>query len=188
MKSSINPQGSSEFARTGAEVLERCHVAAAGHNLNAVRCSKARIKTNPPSLPPPKKSRLFLCKLRQLLAHRVFGDRELLRQRLVGAITKHAVGALLAGTEINRAVFRGGVGNGRKSGAFVRSIAEWLGLALAARAPIVGLASFDSDSNGGGLGDFGFVHCDGRLIFVRRTRVKMTIYLFSLERPTFFSP
>ena len=37
MKGSINPQGASEFARTRAEVLERCRVAAAGHGLNAVR-------------------------------------------------------------------------------------------------------------------------------------------------------
>jgi hypothetical protein len=37
MKSPINPQGAGEFARTGAEILERRHVAAAGHFLNASR-------------------------------------------------------------------------------------------------------------------------------------------------------
>jgi len=104
----------------------------------------------------------------------------------VGTITKHAVGALLAGAEIDRTVFGGGVGDGRESGAFVGTIAEWLRLALPARAPVVSLASFDGDSDGGGLGDFGFVHCDGGLIFVRRTRVEAPSYISSQERPAIF--
>jgi hypothetical protein len=37
MKSAINPQGASEFARTGAEILERRHIPAAGHFLDAPR-------------------------------------------------------------------------------------------------------------------------------------------------------
>ena len=90
----------------------------------------------------------------------------------MGAVAKHAVGALLAGAEIDRPIFGGGIGHGRESGAFVGTIAEWLRLALAARAPVVGLASLDGDSDGGGLGDFGFVHCDGDLIFVRRLASK----------------
>ena len=72
----------------------------------------------------------------------------------MGTITKHAVGALLAGAEIDWTVFGGGVGNGCKSRAFMGTIAEWLCLALAARAPVVSLASFDGDSDGGGLSDF----------------------------------
>jgi hypothetical protein len=37
MKSAINPQGSGEFARTGAEIPERRHIAAEGHFLDAPR-------------------------------------------------------------------------------------------------------------------------------------------------------
>ncbi len=115
-----------------------------------------------------------------------FWRRELLRQRLVGTITKHAVGALLAGAEIDWTVFGGGVGNGCKSRAFMGTIAEWLCLALAARAPVVSLASFDGDSDGGSLSDFRFVHFDGSLIFVRRTCVEAPSYISSHERPAIF--
>jgi hypothetical protein len=104
----------------------------------------------------------------------------------VRAVAKHAVGALLAGAEIDWAVFGGGVGDRCESGAFVGTIAEWLRLTLTARAPVVGLASFDGDSNGGGLGDFGVVHCDGGLMFIRRVCVEVPRYISSSERPAIF--
>jgi hypothetical protein len=37
MTSPINTQGAGEFARAGAEILDRRHIAAAGHFLNAPR-------------------------------------------------------------------------------------------------------------------------------------------------------
>jgi hypothetical protein len=37
MKGSIDPHGSGEFARPGAEVFKRGHVAAAGHFLDSPR-------------------------------------------------------------------------------------------------------------------------------------------------------
>jgi hypothetical protein len=40
----------------------------------------------------------------------------------------------------------------------VGSIAEGLGFALAAGAPVVGFACDNSDGCGGFLGDFGFIH------------------------------
>ena len=76
----------------------------------------------------------------------------------MGTITKHPVATVLAAAEINRAVFLGGVGDRGEGGAFVGPIAEGLGFAFATGAPVVGPASFDSDGNGGGLGDFRSVH------------------------------
>jgi len=96
----------------------------------------------------------------------------------VGPVTKHAIGTLLAGAEVDRTVFWCSVGNGRKSGAFMGTIAEWLRIALAARAPVVGLTSFNGDSDGGVLGDFWFVHCDGNWIFVCGTCVNTSVCFF----------
>ena len=84
-------------------------------------------------------------------------------QRLVGTVTKHPVAAVLAAAKIDRAVFLGGVGDRGEAGAFVGPVAEGLGFAFAAGAPVVGLASFDGDRNGGGLGDFRGVHISGLL-------------------------
>ena len=54
---------------------------------------------------------------------------------------------MLAGTEIDGAVFFGGVGYGSEFGAFVGAVAKRLCFALAAGAPVVGLASFDGDGD-----------------------------------------
>ena len=104
----------------------------------------------------------------------------------MGTVAKHAIGALLAGAEVNRAVFWCGVGNGRKSSAFMGTIAEWLRLALPARAPVVGLAGFNGDSDRRVLSDFWFVHCDGGWIFVCGTRVIIQAYISSSKRPAIF--
>ncbi len=85
----------------------------------------------------------------------------LLRERLVRTITKHAVAALLAGAEIDRAVFLGGVRHRGEAGVLMRSVTERLGFALSAGAPVVGLSSFDGDGNGRCLGDLGSIHVGG---------------------------
>lgn len=85
-------------------------------------------------------------------------------QRLVGTVTKHAVATVLAAAEINRTVFLRGVGDGGEASAFVGTIAEGLGFALAAGAPVVGFACFDGGRNGGGLGNFRGVHVSGLLM------------------------
>lgn len=69
-------------------------------------------------------------------------------ERLVGTITKHAGGAMLAGAEKGRAVLLGSVGYGGEARAFVRPVAERLGFAFAAGAPVVGLACLDGDGDG----------------------------------------
>lgn len=69
-------------------------------------------------------------------------------------VAEDAVGALFAATEVDGAVFFGGVGNGGEVGAFVGSVAEGLGYALTAGAPVVGFAGDDGDGCGGFLGDF----------------------------------
>jgi len=76
----------------------------------------------------------------------------------MGAITQRALLGVLAGAEVDRA---GGFGlkrYRREGGTLVGAIAERLVLAVSARAPVVGLASFDEDGNRGLLGDVRGAH------------------------------
>jgi hypothetical protein len=73
-------------------------------------------------------------------------------------ITKGTFLRVLACAEVDRAVGLGLVGNGRERRTFVRTVAEGLVLAVAARAPVVGLAGFDEDGNRRLLRDVGGGH------------------------------
>ena len=75
-------------------------------------------------------------------------------QGFVRSVAEDAVAALFAGAEIDGAVFFGGVGNWGEVGALVGSVAEGLGFAVTAGAPVVGLACDNSDGCGGFLCDF----------------------------------
>jgi NADH:ubiquinone oxidoreductase subunit K len=80
----------------------------------------------------------------------------------VGAITERTLLRMLTGAEIDRAVGLGLIRDGRESGPFVGTIAERLVLAVAARAPVVGLADFDENRERGLLRDVGGGH-DGKM-------------------------
>jgi hypothetical protein len=81
---------------------------------------------------------------------------------LVGAITERALLGMLTGAEIDRAIGVCGVGNRREGGTLVGAVAERLILAVTARAPVVGLAGFDENRDGGLLRDVGGGH-DGKM-------------------------
>jgi hypothetical protein len=65
---------------------------------------------------------------------------------------------VLAGAEVDRAGGFGLIGYRCEGGTLVGAIAEGLVLAVAARAPVVGLAGFDEDGDRGLLGDVGSGH------------------------------
>ena len=71
-------------------------------------------------------------------------------------VAERAVCAVLAAAEINWAISLGGVRSRSESGSFMGSVAEWLRGALAAGAPVIGLAYFDGDGDRGFLRDDGF--------------------------------
>jgi len=79
-----------------------------------------------------------------------------LGQRFVGTITQGLGGAVFATTEIHGLGFFCVVFHRGERAAFVRAIAKWLRLALAARAPVVIFARFHMTGVGGLLGDMGF--------------------------------
>jgi hypothetical protein len=81
-----------------------------------------------------------------------------LLEALVRAIAERAVATVLAATEVNGSILLRSVGSGREVTSLVGSIAEGLRRALAAGAPIVGLACLDSDGDRGFLSDNGFGH------------------------------
>lgn len=74
------------------------------------------------------------------------------------AVAERPVAGMLAATEINRAVFFGGVGLGCEPGSFVRAVAHGLILALAACAPVVGFPGFNGYWIRRFLGNVWFVH------------------------------
>jgi hypothetical protein len=65
---------------------------------------------------------------------------------------------MLTGAEVDRAVGVCRVGNRREGGTLVGAVAERLVLAVAARAPVVGLAGFDENRDRGLLRDVGGGH------------------------------
>lgn len=77
----------------------------------------------------------------------------LILQALVCAVAECAVAAVFAAAEIDRARFFGFVRCRCKFRSLVRAVAERLRRALTARAPVVGFASFDFDSDRGFFGD-----------------------------------
>jgi NADH:ubiquinone oxidoreductase subunit K len=81
---------------------------------------------------------------------------------LMGAVAKRTLLGVLAGAEIDRAVRLGLVWHRSESRAFVGAVAEGLVLAVSARAPVVGLASFDEDGDRGLLRDVGGGHDEKR--------------------------
>jgi hypothetical protein len=83
---------------------------------------------------------------------------QFLLKGFVGAVTKHTIGTLLAATEINRLAVVGREFGRDEFRAFVAAVAKGLGLALAARAPVVVLAFFDIGGEWGLCCDFGFRH------------------------------
>jgi hypothetical protein len=77
---------------------------------------------------------------------------------LMGAVAEGALLGMFAGTEIHRAVRLGLIGHRREGGTFVGAVAKRLGLAVTARAPVVGLAGFDEHGDGRLLRDVGGGH------------------------------
>ncbi len=77
---------------------------------------------------------------------------------LVGSVAQGTLLRVLARAEVDRAVGLSLVGNGREGRTFVRAVAEGLVLAVAAGAPVVGLAGFDEDGDRRLLGDMGRAH------------------------------
>jgi Na+(H+)/acetate symporter ActP len=77
---------------------------------------------------------------------------------LMRPITKGTFLRVLACAEVDRAVGLGLVRNGRKGRALVGAVAEGLALAVAAGAPVVGLAGFDKDGYRRLLRDMGGGH------------------------------
>jgi NADH:ubiquinone oxidoreductase subunit K len=74
---------------------------------------------------------------------------------LMGSVAKSALLGVLAGAEIDRAIGLGLVGHRRETRTLMGAVAERLALAVAARAPVVGLAGFDEDRDGRLLRDVG---------------------------------
>ena len=67
----------------------------------------------------------------------------------MGAITERALLGVLTGTEIDGTIGFRLIRDRRERGTFVGAVAERLVLAVAARAPVVGLTGFDENRDGG---------------------------------------
>jgi hypothetical protein len=76
----------------------------------------------------------------------------------MGAVAQGALLGVLAGAEIHGAIGFGLIRDRRERGTLVGAVAERLRLAVAARAPVVGLAGFDEDGERGLLRDMGGGH------------------------------
>ena len=76
----------------------------------------------------------------------------------MGTVAEGALLGMLAGAEVDRAIGFGLVGHRREGGTLVGAVAERLRLAVAARAPVVGLAGFDEHGDGRLLRDVGGGH------------------------------
>jgi hypothetical protein len=78
----------------------------------------------------------------------------------MGAVAERALLGVLTGAEIDGAIGFGLIRDRRERGTLVGAVAEGLRLAVAARAPVVGLAGFNEDGErrflrymGGGHGE-----------------------------------
>gem|GEM_PF-3649989 len=76
----------------------------------------------------------------------------------MGTVAQRRTLGLFALTEEQWPVFVGCIFHGFKRSAFVRAIAEWLGLRQAAATPPIGFTSFDVDLSGFFGGDSGLIH------------------------------
>jgi len=90
-------------------------------------------------------------------------------ESLVGAIAKGALLGMLTGTEIDRTIGFSLIRDRRERGTLVGAIAERLRLAVATRAPVVGLTGFDEDGERRLLRDVGGGH--GRRVWSLEYRV-----------------
>jgi hypothetical protein len=77
---------------------------------------------------------------------------------LVGAVAQGALLGVLARAEVDRAVGLGLIRDRRKGGTLVGTVTEWLVLAVAAGAPVVGLTGLDEDGDRRLLRDVGGGH------------------------------
>ncbi len=73
-------------------------------------------------------------------------------------VAERTVTTVLAAAEIDRGILLGSVGSRGETGSLVGTITEGLRSTLTAGAPVVGLAGFDGDRDGGFLSDDGFGH------------------------------
>jgi hypothetical protein len=71
----------------------------------------------------------------------------------MGTITQRALLGVLAGAEVHHAGGFGLVGDRREGAALVGAVAERLGFAVSAGAPVIGLTGFDEDGERGFLRD-----------------------------------
>ena len=76
----------------------------------------------------------------------------------MGAVAQRALLGMLTGAEVDRTIGVCRVGNRREGGTLVGAITERLVLAVAARAPVVGLAGFDENRDGRLLRNVGGGH------------------------------
>jgi hypothetical protein len=76
----------------------------------------------------------------------------------MGAVAERALLGVLAGAEVDRAVAFSLIRDGDEGGTLVGAVAERLRLAVAARAPVVGLASFNEDGDRRLLREMGGAH------------------------------
>jgi hypothetical protein len=77
---------------------------------------------------------------------------------LMGAIAERTLFGVLTGTEIDGAIGFSLIRHRRERRALVSAVAEGLRLAVAARAPVVGLTGFDEHRDGRLLRDMGGGH------------------------------
>lgn len=82
-------------------------------------------------------------------------------------VTERAVVAVLTAAEIDRAALFSGVRSRGEGASLMGSVAERLRSALAAGAPVVGLARFNIDGDGGFLSNDGFGHGFGGVVCER---------------------
>ena len=76
----------------------------------------------------------------------------------MAAVAERTVMTVFAATEIDWTILFRRVGSRRKTRSLVGAIAEGLRGTPTAGTPVVGLACFNGDGNGGFLGDHGFGH------------------------------
>jgi hypothetical protein len=77
---------------------------------------------------------------------------------LVGAVAEGTLLRMLTSAEVDRTVGFGLKRNRRERGTLVGAVAERLVLTVSTRAPVVGLAGFNEDGDGGLLRDMGGGH------------------------------
>lgn len=83
----------------------------------------------------------------------------------MAAVAKSTVAAVFAAAEIRGAIFFCFEADGRKVRSLVRTIAEGLFFALAARTPEIGFSGFDGNGIRGALADGGVAHSDAKRFY-----------------------